>query len=141
MPGQENSFQHSTLPPKRASPYLAIAAPHERAHERDVALVRVSVGLERGRRPFVRGLGLAGEAALVDGEVDGLEQTQIGRHAVADVQIDDVAGHELPSEERLELAFANAATTTKRTLGAARNGLGRKLISYINSCVELIRLW
>jgi len=72
----------------------ALPAGDQRSLKRDVVhITNVEAGVRgvvrRNRvQRFVLCDRLAGEAALVDGQLVDVEQTQVGRHAVADNQID-----------------------------------------------------
>jgi hypothetical protein len=82
------------------------ATVHDRAHQRARSLVGEH-GAGRGHPGgLVDGQGFAGQHGLVTGQPTGFEQANVGRYHGAELQMDDVAGHEIEHVDVGEAAVA-----------------------------------
>ena len=101
------SWPKKVRPPVRTIDPGGVAADDVGAHEADVRQVERAVrALRAGVRELLRRHGLAGQRGLVDEQVLGLEQPQVGRDHVAGGQPHDVAGHQRLERNLREVAVA-----------------------------------
>ena len=81
--------------------------------------------------------GFAGEGRLVDEQVVAAEQLDVGRHDVADAQLDDVAGHEVPGRNREEPPAAQGDDLGAQVLFQGPQGVqGPVLLEEIQTGVD-----
>jgi len=100
------------------------AADHVAAHEAHVGQRERSRVRRRGVRELLHRQRLAGERCLVDEQVLGLEQAQVGRNHVAGGQLDHVAGDHA-RQRNLHLR-GTGRLRVEAVVGAGRCGSGQR---------------
>ena len=103
-----------------------MSVPDERTHEGDArplaepepsvlcSLVRAHVGHAR-LGPLAGGLGLSGERTLVNLELDGRDESDVGRDSVTDGKGDEVARDERVGEQSERLRVTEGGGKPKET--------------------------
>mmetsp|Transcript_24547 Transcript_24547/g.58335 ORF Transcript_24547/g.58335 Transcript_24547/m.58335 type:complete len:638 (+) Transcript_24547:1496-3409(+) len=109
-------------------------------HDVRLGLHHELVVLDVGRRGVLRhALALARELALVDAQAGGAElrDARVGRHAVAHLDLDDVAGHQLARADRAHLAVAqDAGVLGLQLLERLQRRLGVGLLPHAHDGVQ-----